>query len=214
MVNSAGNSGDESWGIVGAPADASGVFTIGAVDASGIYASFSSRGNATQPSHKPDVVAQGASSFLIGTNDGIGTASGTSFSSPIMAGAIACFWQSDLSKTNSEIMQLVRESSTIYNSPTYSLGYGIPDFLTALTLSDDGIEENISTTLFPNPTYGKVRVLSKNNDLVSVTVYNTLGNKMMSINSDEFDISFLAEGIYLVYIKRKNYSITVKLLKF
>ena len=40
-----------------------GVFSIGAVDENGDYASFSSQGSAFQPTQKPDVVARGAASF-------------------------------------------------------------------------------------------------------------------------------------------------------
>ncbi len=213
LVNSAGNSGNNSWGIVGAPADAAGVLSIGAVDASGNYASFSSRGNATQPTQKPDVVAQGASSYLIGTNDVIGTASGTSFSSPILAGAIACFWQSKPSKTNAEIMQLVRESASIYNSPTYNLGYGIPDFLVALSLSVDEFSE-INISLYPNPTKGKVKILNGEKLPISVIIYNTLGKSVFKTTSTEFDISFLSDGIYIAQIKTKNASKTLKLIKY
>lgn len=214
LVNSAGNSGNDSWGIVGAPADALGVLTVGAVDALGNYATFSSRGNASQPTQKPDVVAQGASSYLIDINDAIGTASGTSFSSPIMAGGIACFWQSNPSKTNAEIMQLVRESASIYNLPTYLLGYGIPDLLAALALSVDEVEKPNSISLYPNPTSGKIHVLFSEKQNVSVVIYNILGHQVFSTESKELDISFLTDGIYFAQIKTENSSKMIKFIKY
>ena len=101
IVNSAGNEGIAG---INAPADAVGVFSIGAVDADGNYASFSSRGSSYQPTQKPDVVAQGQASYVITENNSIATANGTSFSAPILAGGIVCLWQAMPDKTNAEIM--------------------------------------------------------------------------------------------------------------
>src|SRR5690606_14048259 len=126
VVNSAGNSGADSWGIVTAPADASGVFTVGAVNGDGLYVPFSSRGSALQPTQKPDVVAQGLGSVVIDEMDTIVTNNGTSFSAPILTGALACLWQA-IPKANAEqVKQFVRLSSSQYRSPDYFLGYGIP----------------------------------------------------------------------------------------
>ena len=62
LVNSAGNS---SVNGVLAPADSMGVFSIGAVDGLGNYASFSSQGNNFQQVIKPDVSARGSGTYLI-----------------------------------------------------------------------------------------------------------------------------------------------------
>ena len=125
LITSAGNSGASG---VGAPADAIGVFSIGAVDAAGSYASFSSQGSAFQPTQKPDVVAQGQQSAVINQNNVITANNGTSFSSPILCGAITCLWQAVPDFTNSEIREFVRESASQFTNPDNFLGYGIPDF--------------------------------------------------------------------------------------
>lgn len=214
LVNSAGNSGNDSWGIVGAPADAAGVFSIGAVDAGGDYASFSSRGNATQPTHKPDVVTQGLSSYLINTNDAIGTASGTSFSSPIMAGGLACLWQAMPEKTNAEVMQLVRESASIYNSPTFLLGYGIPDLSVALAqYNEDEKNKYTSVFLYPNPTSGEFSVLGVDDDLISIQVYDIMGKLVLTSNVIDVDISYLSTGIYFVEVNSEENNKVFKLIK-
>lgn len=214
LVNSAGNSGNSTWGIVGAPADAAGVFTVGAVDASGDYASFSSRGNATQPTHKPDVVTQGLASFLINTNDAIGTASGTSFSSPIMAGGIACLWQAMPEKTNAEVMQLIRESASIYNSPTYLLGYGIPNLSIALAQYYEEEENKYSTTfLYPNPTSGIVTIFGVDETLSTIQVYDILGKLVFMSVIPELDISNLSNGIYFVQVNSAESKKVFKLIK-
>ncbi|MDO5968824.1 S8 family serine peptidase [Flavivirga aquimarina] len=221
LVNSAGNSGNKSWGIVGAPADAAGVFSIGAVQANGTYAVFSSKGNSTQPTQKPDVVAQGEASFVIGTNDVMGTLNGTSFSSPIMAGGITCLWQALPNKTNAEIMQLVRESASQYNSPDYFLGYGIPNLQTALNTAlstTNRDDESQDLQLFPNPTKGIVHFsFPLDQDELSVIIFNIFGKQILestiTIENNQIDLSSFSKGIYIVNVQSENISKTIKLIK-
>jgi hypothetical protein len=132
VVNSAGNEGNSSWHYIGAPADGNEVFTIGAVNSSGNYASFSSTGPTYDGRVKPNVVAQGQGSTVISAYSGnITTGSGTSFSSPITAGMVACLWQAHPDKTNFEIMTAIEESASLASNPNNQLGYGIPDYLEA-----------------------------------------------------------------------------------
>jgi serine protease AprX len=220
LVNSAGNSGNDSWGIVGAPADAAGVLSVGAVKSDGTYASFSSRGNATQPTRKPDVVAQGQASYVIDINDAIGTLNGTSFSSPIMTGGIVCLWQALPNKTNAEIMQLVRESASQYNTPDYFLGYGIPDLQVALNSALSLIDTDIvgSIKVFPNPTnsvlYFKLPPSEKE---LSVTIFDLLGKQVLhtfvTVINNKIDVSTLSKGLYIAYLETKNISKSIKLIK-
>lgn len=214
VVNSAGNEGNNG---INAPADSAGVFSIGAVDANGNYASFSSVGSAIQPTQKPDVVAQGQASYVINENDVIGTASGTSFSSPIMAGGLVCLWQALPNKTNTEIMQLVRESASQYSTPDYFLGYGIPDLKLALNnalLLDDVID----VKLFPNPTVGPIYVTFPSDETeLSVQFYDMLGKQVLSFfvndQQKQVDISSLSIGIYIAKVQSKNLSKSFKIIK-
>ncbi|MFG6687708.1 S8 family serine peptidase [Mariniflexile sp. HNIBRBA6329] len=220
VVNSAGNDGNTSWQIVVAPADAAGVFSIGAVQSNGLYATFSSRGNITQPTRKPDVVAQGQGSVVIFENDVIASANGTSFSSPIMSGGLACLWQALPNKTNAEIMQLVRESASQYNSPDYFLGYGIPNLQTALNLalSIDKNDKDIAVSLFPNPVkkfaYLKLPI---SEERVSITVFNMLGKYLFETVvtplNNKMDVSSLSKGVYFAKLESNNVSKTIKFIK-
>ncbi|SFZ94589.1 Por secretion system C-terminal sorting domain-containing protein [Flaviramulus basaltis] len=217
LVTSAGNSGASG---VGAPADSEFVFSIGAVNSSGNYASFSSVGSAIQPSLKPDVVAQGQLPYMINANNTIVQNNGTSFSSPIMAGAVACLMQALPNKTNAEIMQLLRESASQFSTPDYQLGYGIPDFQAALNtaLSINDVEEGFSFLLYPNPSKSLVYFkYPLNLSEVKVTLYNIIGKQvktlLVSKNNNVMDISLLSKGIYIARIESENSSISLKLIK-
>lgn len=217
LINSAGNEGN---GGVNAPADAAGVFTIGAVNASGTYASFSSVGSTYQPTQKPDVVAQGQGSVLITENDMIAAANGTSFSSPIMAGGMVCLWQALPNRTNAEIMQLVRESASQYNNPNYFLGYGIPNLQIALNAALLVDQQSLSEDLkvFPNPTNNKIYFkIPTTEKLVSIIIFDVLGNQVLNSfltpGTNEIDMFHLSAGLYMVNFRSENISKTIKLIK-
>jgi hypothetical protein len=217
VVNSAGNSGATG---LNAPADAAGVFTIGAVDANGDYASFSSQGSVFQPTQKPDVVTQGEESAIIRSSNSIGTANGTSFSSPIMAGALACLWESLPDFSNAEIMQLVRETASQYNTPDYFLGYGIPNLSSALneglSVEEIGNVQNL-ISIYPNPAQHVVHVsLPSNEKYVQIKLYNILGKKVLETQIDQsaiIHVSSLSTGVYLLKLETENGTLTKKLIK-
>ncbi|MCB4809405.1 S8 family serine peptidase [Tamlana sp. 62-3] len=212
LVTSAGNEGEDG---ITAPGDSPNTLTVGAVDASGNSAWFSSVGSNFQPTQKPDVVAQGQSSALITENNVIATANGTSFSSPILAGGIACLWQALPNFSNAEIMQLVRESASQYASPDNYLGYGIPNLFAAFNA---GLlvesQNNLQIELYPNPSSGKVFFKVPNGDL-QITVFSVLGKFVgeytVSAEAPEIDLSTLQSGLYLVKVSQNE---TVKTFKF
>jgi len=221
LVNSAGNSGASSWRYVGAPADASSVFSIGAVNADENIASFSSFGPTADNRIKPDVLAQGQNTTIVNFSSGsVSTSNGTSFSSPVMAGVIACFWEAFPNKTNVEIMNLIRNYSDKYNNPTDQYGYGIPDFEaaynTVLSLQDFDVFSKIKIS--PNPVKDFFSI-SKNNILLtdySAEIFNILGQKVIELSnfsSNKIDTSFLEKGIYLLKIQKGNQHKTIKLIK-
>jgi len=132
VVNSAGNSGNDAWMYIGAPADGDSVFSIGAVNSLGSYVSFSSKGPTYDGRVKPNVVAQGSSSAIISPYTGnVSTGSGTSFASPITAGMVACLWQAHPGRKNTEIMAAIEQSGSQANNPDDLMGYGIPDYFAA-----------------------------------------------------------------------------------
>ena len=128
VVTSAGNEGNDAWKYVSAPADADSVLSVGAVKADKDYAYFSSRGPSADGRIKPEVVAQGSWAYVQGSSGSVTFASGTSFSGPIMAGAVASLWQANLEFSNMEIIEAVIKSCDEYDNPNTFTGFGIPDF--------------------------------------------------------------------------------------
>lgn len=127
LVCSAGNSGMGSWKKITPPGDADNVLTVGAIDKKAILAPFSSIGNTADGRVKPDVMAVGLGSDVMGTNGNQGKANGTSFSSPIMCGMVTCLWQAHPELTAKELIELVRKSGDRAAFPDNIYGYGVPD---------------------------------------------------------------------------------------
>ena len=219
-VVSAGNEGNKSWQYISAPADANQALSVGAVDSNGIYAAFSSQGPSFDGRVKPDVVAQGQQSVLSDMNGNVTTASGTSFSGPIIAGLVASLWQALPNKTNEEIVELIKGSSSLYSTPNTELGYGIPDFNLALNSA-------LTIQKFSNKQY-VVYSNPENNNLVSVSstkrlekskiiLYSILGQKVLekeiSEQNQTIDCTNLNFGLYLYQIISDNYSQSGKIFK-
>jgi subtilisin family serine protease len=84
-------------------------------------------GNTADGRIKPDVVALGLASHIMGSNGSMRTANGTSFASPTMCGMVACLWQALPNLTAKEIIELVRNSGDRAAYPDNIFGYGVPD---------------------------------------------------------------------------------------
>lgn len=127
VFTSAGNSGNDRWKKITPPGDASDVLTVGAVNLSKENAEFSSVGNTADNRIKPDVMAVGERSALLMSDGSVGRANGTSFSTPILCGAVACLWQAFPQKKPTEIIRAVQQSGSNAAYPDNVFGYGIPD---------------------------------------------------------------------------------------
>jgi subtilisin family serine protease len=219
LVNSAGNSGGSAWFYVTAPADADGILTVGSVDANGVLSSFSSRGPTSDNRTKPDVMAQGSSASIINYNTGVPDVSnGTSFSSPIMAGVVACFWQAFPDQNVPEILEAIRMSSDRSGTSDNEYGYGIPDFQIAFsTLSTNSEALFESMRMYPNPAKNIISFsLTNDFDQYQINIYNILGKKVeihKNLTSNTIDISNLKNGVYIVKIVHEKKSKTLKLIK-
>ena len=218
-VTSAGNSGNSSDPHIATPADAITTLTVGAVDASENYVSFSSIGPSFDNRVKPDVCAKGYLASVSNATGNIVNANGTSFSSPILAGMVTTFWSAVPNMTNAEIMQFVKESADIYANPTIYKGYGVPDFQLALTnaLSLNSYQNN-PVILYPNPVQNELNIIftesEKSGELI---LYNNIGQQVASFVVSETNstvsLDNLASGLYFYQLKSASKVAQGKLLK-
>ncbi len=202
VVISAGNSGATSEPHIATPGDAIGALTIGAVNSLEAYASFSSIGPSFDGRVKPDVCAKGAGTTVASPTGTIYTSSGTSFSSPVMAGMVTTFWSAVPNLTAQQVVNFVKQSADNYNAPTNQKGYGIPDFQLALTnaLSLETIESNQGFLVYPNPAENVVSFQLEKNQKGIVYLYDVLGqnilSKEISENNNSINIQNLSNGVY------------------
>lgn len=219
LVNSAGNSGNSAWFYITAPADAASILTVGAVNSAGNLVSFSSRGPTSDNRTKPDVMAQGSSSAIVNYISGVPVgASGTSFSSPIMAGVVTCLWQAFPNKTAAEIIEAVKMSGDRANNPDNNYGYGIPNFQTAfmqLTAENDIALADV--TVYPNPIRDQFSFTFTNSlTEYQIELYNVLGKKVRTytnLTSNTIDATGMAKGIYILKLMHRDEYKTFKLIK-
>ena len=137
---SAGNAGQGAWKKITPPADARNILTVGAITESKKLASFSSVGNTADNRIKPDVMAVGMFTRVIGTDGQPGTANGTSFATPVMCGMVTCLWQARPELTAKQIITLVRQSGDRADFPDNIFGYGVPDLWKAYQTKGEIIE--------------------------------------------------------------------------
>ena len=148
---SAGNEGGSSWTCVSSPSDALDALSIAAVDSYGNYAYFSSTGIVNGDYVKPNIASMGLNCWVAYTDGSFGYGSGTSFASPINAGMMACLWQARPTLTQLILRQVIEISASQYANPDSLLGYGIPNYATALTLSQVGVKSETNIQAYPNP---------------------------------------------------------------
>ena len=144
LVNSAGNSGMGTWKKIGVPADADHILTVGAIlaDEPHKIAPFSSVGPTQDLRVKPDVVAIGAPARLVNGRGVIIDDMGTSFSTPVVCGLMACLWQALRNKTAEEMIELIRHTSNNHEHPDNIYGYGVPNFWRAYQIGSYNAHES------------------------------------------------------------------------
>ncbi len=133
LAVSAGNNGSQP-GTISAPADAFNVLAVGAVDATGRIAAFSSRGPTYDGRIKPEICAMGVDTYgASSTNDNMYTyASGTSLSAPLIAGAACLMIEARPDLTPAQVRQALQATASQSASPDNAYGWGVADLGKAL----------------------------------------------------------------------------------
>lgn len=130
-LTAAGNAGhDEDAGTnhLLAPADAFDVIACGAVASDGVIADFSSDGPSADGRVKPEILARGVATVTITSSitSGLSGVSGTSLSTPLVAGAVACILQARPDFTVADLRTALFASATDGSAdPLFVRGYGI-----------------------------------------------------------------------------------------
>lgn len=203
ITNSAGNSGNSPWRYITAPCDGPNVLCVGAVDSFGMKGSFSSFGPSSDGRVKPDLMAMGVRNTIYESNGLLRTGSGTSFSGPIMASAVACLMQAHPNASNAAIMQALMMSCDRYDNPDSAYGHGIPDLIKAHellnTLALEPVEDN-DIVIYPNPTDLTLHIEVQLNSLAKI--FDQQGvlvhSQYLSSGINTLDISYLTSGMYFV----------------
>jgi serine protease AprX len=225
VLNAAGNEGGGSWNYIGVPADADSICAVGAVTGAGLHAGFSSVGPTADGRIKPDLSAMGQGSYVCNSNGIFSSGNGTSYATPILAGAVACLWQANPTKTNMEILQALRATASQASTPDNIYGWGIPNMCAAHNLMNGtnvSVNEIIKATqfkLFPNPAKQHVNFsITQKPELV--TLIDVLGRDIdFSITekqSNIFELEFksdMVNGIYFLSIKTSEGFINSKFIK-
>ena len=226
-MNSAGNEYD-GYCTLGIPADAEHILTVGAVNAAGQRADFSSVGPTYDGRIKPDVMAMGEGTYVA---SGYGSwypyynGNGTSFSCPVLAGAVACLRQAFPNTSVQELCDVIRRVGNHSSNPDNQYGYGIPDFLEAYNLlqtthvDDTFAQPNDFLTVFPNPSNGEVHVRLNEVSMAELSVYDVMGRLLQSyhfngLNHTTFEryLNDLSNGVYFIKADAEQGSQTVKLI--
>jgi len=223
---SAGNEGNDSWKYIIAPSDAEKVIGVGAVNKDSIPANFTSFGPAFGGKTKPNVTALGWNTYLERSNGTLGYSSGTSFSSPVMAGMAACLWQAFPNVSAAEVKSAIEWSAHLYEKPDSLMGFGIPDMEKAsfflMNLSSPVHEISKHWSAYPNP-LSETLFLQNNgsqfDNEIDIQIFSIEGKllrkwikhdaRLIELNN----INSLPNGILLLKISSSNASETIKLSK-
>lgn len=196
VLNSAGNEGAGAWRYISVPGDADSICTVGAIDSIGQVAAFSSVGPTYDKRIKPEFVARGVGTWVSeGTYAGF-PGNGTSFSTPVLTGAVACFWQAHRQFNNIKILDTLKKNASNHCAPNNSMGWGIPKMCPEKILI-----RSAATLEFKARHSGiKVRFIAMSPSAVSDSVY-TQADGSYSIH--------LSSGAYRLEFSKDYYETTI-----
>ena len=202
---------------ISAPADADSVIAVGAVSADSIIANFSSRGPTYDGRIKPEVSALGVGVAVANPAGGYSVFySGTSASSPLVAGAAAVLLSANPQWNNMEVREALMMTASQVDMPNNDYGYGLVNIWSALFYNYSG--STITTqhpasfslhTAYPNPFNPAVTlaVSVARLSMVNITILDikgrlitTICNEVLDVGNHQFiwDATTQTNGIYIV----------------
>lgn len=212
VVSAAGNEYSTDWQKINVPSDADGIMTVGSVNSDSTHSIFSSCGYTADGRVKPEVMAMGKGTRVIDHNGEIQYINGTSFSTPLISGAMACLWQTHPEWTAKQLIDFVVKSASQYNRPDELYGYGIPNFYAVYRNSASiGHINAARQQLYAS---GRMLYLPHLDAPATIAVYDTAGRMVMNTTVNPQDntlsISHLERGIYIVYMQSRSERVACK----
>jgi serine protease AprX len=223
VVTSAGNDGNKAWKFIAAPADADSVLAVGAVDSLGVRASFSSLGPTADNRIKPDVVALGLNAYVLSLNGNVVKSNGTSFAGPIIAGFATALWQANLTKTNMQMVEFIRQIGSISKAPNNNIGFGIPNFNRTVTALPEDLKDEGVVVVNPVRDNQVMLILGEKwqRQQIELNIFDITGKvvwkEILASNQAKATLSLdarqLKQGVYLCRLKAGALNTTVRFIK-
>ena len=228
VVSSAGNTGgDKSWSKVTFPADAKDILSVGSVNGEWGKSGFSSFGPTADGRIKPDVCALGDPTTVVNGSGTIKKSSGTSFSSPLVAGFAACIWQANPEWDYLKVIAEIKKSGRNSEVPDTLIGYGVPNYLSISNPNGLAIKKLLEPELkvFPNPFTENYFTIDFQgtmlNESIVIALVDANGKRIYKKKlternrPDQLLIEFKSteKGIYFLTLTTQNLIKTIKLVK-
>lgn len=207
-IASAGNEGNKSWKYIASPGDAPGCITVGSVTSQNVASAFSSFGPASDGRLKPEISAMGSSVYLMGSSGKYAFASGTSFSTPIVAGITGQLVSVFPHITNGQVRHIIMNSGDHPGQHDLQKGYGL---LSAKRVIEHPNLENLSGIFRLHKAFvdsngiksgsGKVHIIENGNEEV-FNLQNGSKDYKFYIDLQDYNNSDLE--IYFTYTDNQN----------
>ncbi len=224
VVASAGNERNKPWVRIVAPSDGANVISAGAVDVNNVISAFSSAGPSSDNRVKPDNVAQGVSVIVQVNEKSFSSASGTSFSCPVLSGMCACILQAVPNASPRDIINALHICGDRAENPDSLYGYGLPDVRAVV----DTLQKRLvflkdnTVTIAPNPFSGRTLIVFREDPVyLDIEVYSVTGTKIFSKSFRDYagrtyslDENIIRnQGVYLVRISTSTGSSVHRIVK-
>ncbi|MCK4633043.1 MAG: S8 family serine peptidase, partial [candidate division Zixibacteria bacterium] len=134
VITAVGNERLKDWNALVTPSDGDSVLAVGAVSSDSSLASFSSPGPSADGRIKPDITSLGVGVTTVAPDGFLTSASGTSLSTPLVAGGAALALDVDSTLTAAALLDRIRSNGSQADSPDNDFGYGLFDAARSSTL--------------------------------------------------------------------------------